>query len=178
MWGRWEGRAPPGGAATPPPSPTFERIHLPWDPSALQGTPVIPLLTSVLLDKTQWETPSRFNPDHFLDAEGRFVKRGAFLPFSTGNLALSLPRAPTSSRSPLSPPGAGWAPTRCSDFSCRPPRLRWGEPGQDRALPAVCWPPPAVPPAAAAWPQPGRPGAAARPSLHHAATCPDLACRA
>lgn len=52
---------------------------------------MIPLLTSVLLDKTQWETPSQFNPHHFLDADGRFVKRGAFLPFSTGNLlALSL----------------------------------------------------------------------------------------
>ncbi|KAL6082641.1 hypothetical protein STEG23_005841 [Scotinomys teguina] len=49
-----------------------------------KGTPVIPLLTSVLLDKTQWETPSQFNPHHFLDADGRFVKRGAFLPFSTG----------------------------------------------------------------------------------------------
>ncbi|XP_005080049.1 cytochrome P450 2W1 [Mesocricetus auratus] len=49
-----------------------------------KGTPVIPLLTSVLLDKTQWETPSQFNPHHFLDANGHFVKRGAFLPFSTG----------------------------------------------------------------------------------------------
>ncbi|ERE74573.1 cytochrome P450 2W1-like protein [Cricetulus griseus] len=49
-----------------------------------KGTPVIPLLTSVLLDKTQWETPSQFNPHHFLDADGHFVKRGAFLPFSTG----------------------------------------------------------------------------------------------
>lgn len=47
---------------------------------------MIPLLTSVLLDKTQWETPSQFNPNHFLDARGRFMKRGAFLPFSTGNL--------------------------------------------------------------------------------------------
>lgn len=49
-----------------------------------KGTPVIPLLTSVLLDKTQWETPSQFNPNHFLDAKGRFMKRGAFLPFSAG----------------------------------------------------------------------------------------------
>lgn len=49
-----------------------------------QGTPVIPLLSSVLLDKTQWETPHQFNPGHFLDAEGRFVKRAAFLPFSAG----------------------------------------------------------------------------------------------
>ncbi|KAF3813824.1 hypothetical protein GH733_017856 [Mirounga leonina] len=49
-----------------------------------KGTPVIPLLSSVLLDKTQWETPHQFNPGHFLDAEGRFVKRAAFLPFSAG----------------------------------------------------------------------------------------------
>ncbi|XP_025939056.1 cytochrome P450 2W1 [Apteryx rowi] len=50
-----------------------------------KGTTVIPLLTSVLLDKTQWETPDEFNPNHFLDADGNFVKKKAFLPFSTGN---------------------------------------------------------------------------------------------
>ncbi|XP_006859948.1 PREDICTED: cytochrome P450 2W1-like [Chrysochloris asiatica] len=49
-----------------------------------QGTPVIPLLTSVLLDKTKWETPDHFNPGHFLDTKGQFVKRPAFLPFSAG----------------------------------------------------------------------------------------------
>ncbi|XP_062443834.1 cytochrome P450 2W1-like [Rhea pennata] len=49
-----------------------------------KGTTVIPLLTSVLLDKTQWETPDEFNPNHFLDANGNFVKKKAFLPFSTG----------------------------------------------------------------------------------------------
>ncbi|XP_025971917.2 cytochrome P450 2W1-like [Dromaius novaehollandiae] len=49
-----------------------------------KGIIVIPSLTSVLLDKTQWETPYQFNPNHFLDAEGNFVKREAFLPFSTG----------------------------------------------------------------------------------------------
>ncbi|XP_037587177.1 cytochrome P450 2W1 isoform X1 [Cebus imitator] len=49
-----------------------------------QGTPVIPLLTSVLLDETQWQTPGQFNPGHFLDADGHFVKREAFLPFSAG----------------------------------------------------------------------------------------------
>ncbi|KAM5229442.1 cytochrome P450 2W1 [Ctenodactylus gundi] len=49
-----------------------------------KGTPVIPLLTSVLLDKTQWATPDQFNPGHFLDADGRFVKPAAFLPFSAG----------------------------------------------------------------------------------------------
>lgn len=46
---------------------------------------MIPLLSSVLLDKTQWETPDEFNPNHFLDADGNFVKKKAFLPFSTGN---------------------------------------------------------------------------------------------
>lgn len=56
-----------------------------------QGTPVLALLNSVLLDETQWETPRQFNPGHFLDADGRFVKRPAFLPFSAGTAA---PRRP------------------------------------------------------------------------------------
>ncbi|ETE63300.1 Cytochrome protein, partial [Ophiophagus hannah] len=33
----------------------------------------------------KWETPYRFNPNHFLDAEGNFVKKEAFLPFSIGS---------------------------------------------------------------------------------------------
>ncbi|XP_066573700.1 cytochrome P450 2K1 isoform X1 [Amia ocellicauda] len=49
-----------------------------------KGTPVIPLLTSVLFDKNHWETPHKFNPQHFLDAHGKFVKREAFMPFSAG----------------------------------------------------------------------------------------------
>ncbi|XP_037362629.1 cytochrome P450 2W1 [Talpa occidentalis] len=49
-----------------------------------KGTTVVPLLSSVLLDKTQWDTPGQFNPGHFLDADGRFVNRAAFLPFSAG----------------------------------------------------------------------------------------------
>ncbi|XP_072916302.1 cytochrome P450 2K1-like isoform X2 [Hemitrygon akajei] len=49
-----------------------------------KGTPVMPLLTSVLYDKTQWETPNDFNPSNFLDADGKFVKRDAFAPFSMG----------------------------------------------------------------------------------------------
>uniref|UniRef100_A0A8C6UN01 Cytochrome P450, family 2, subfamily N, polypeptide 13 n=1 Tax=Neogobius melanostomus TaxID=47308 RepID=A0A8C6UN01_9GOBI len=49
-----------------------------------KGTSVMPILTSVLFDKTEWATPDQFNPQHFLDSEGKFVKREAFLPFSAG----------------------------------------------------------------------------------------------
>ncbi|XP_034085742.1 cytochrome P450 2J5-like [Gymnodraco acuticeps] len=49
-----------------------------------KGTSVMPNLTSVLFDKTEWETPDTFNPGHFLDAEGKFVKREALMPFSAG----------------------------------------------------------------------------------------------
>ncbi|XP_041062090.1 cytochrome P450 2K1-like [Carcharodon carcharias] len=52
-----------------------------------KGTHVIPLLSSVLYDKTQWEKPNEFNPSHFLDVEGKFVKRDAFMPFSAGRRA-------------------------------------------------------------------------------------------
>uniref|UniRef100_A0A672IPH9 Cytochrome P450, family 2, subfamily N, polypeptide 13 n=1 Tax=Salarias fasciatus TaxID=181472 RepID=A0A672IPH9_SALFA len=49
-----------------------------------KGTSLMPMLTSVLFDETQWETPDTFNPGHFLNAEGKFVKPEAFLPFSAG----------------------------------------------------------------------------------------------
>ncbi|XP_053177697.1 cytochrome P450 2J4-like [Scomber japonicus] len=49
-----------------------------------KGTSLMPTLTSVLFDKTVWGTPDTFNPGHFLDADGKFVKREAFLPFSAG----------------------------------------------------------------------------------------------
>ncbi|XP_041126338.1 cytochrome P450 2J5-like isoform X2 [Polyodon spathula] len=49
-----------------------------------KGTMVLPCLPSVLFDPEQWETPDKFNPGHFLDQEGNFRKREAFLPFSSG----------------------------------------------------------------------------------------------
>ncbi|XP_041126785.1 cytochrome P450 2J2-like [Polyodon spathula] len=52
-----------------------------------KGHNVIPNLTSVLFDKNEWQTPDTFNPGHFLDAEGQFVRRDAFLPFSVGKRA-------------------------------------------------------------------------------------------
>ncbi|XP_074523682.1 cytochrome P450 2J4-like isoform X2 [Halichoeres trimaculatus] len=49
-----------------------------------KGTMVMPTLDSVLHDETMWETPHTFNPQHFLDQDGQFRKREAFLPFSAG----------------------------------------------------------------------------------------------
>ncbi|XP_023262290.1 cytochrome P450 2J2-like, partial [Seriola lalandi dorsalis] len=49
-----------------------------------KGTAVVTILASVLFDKNEWATPDNFNPEHFLDSEGQFRRRNAFLPFSAG----------------------------------------------------------------------------------------------
>ncbi|XP_063771193.1 cytochrome P450 2K4-like [Pseudophryne corroboree] len=60
---------------------TFKGYFIP------KGTYIIPLLSSVLRDKTQFEKPDEFYPNHFLDAKGNFIKKDAFLPFSAGRRA-------------------------------------------------------------------------------------------
>ncbi|KAJ8410184.1 hypothetical protein AAFF_G00201650 [Aldrovandia affinis] len=49
-----------------------------------KGTYIIPLLRSVHRDKDHWEKPDEFHPQHFLNEQGKFVKREAFMPFSAG----------------------------------------------------------------------------------------------
>ncbi|KAM3834574.1 cytochrome P450 2J4-like [Vipera latastei] len=46
-----------------------------------KGTVIGLNLHSVLLDPEQWETPKEFNPNHFLDKDGKFTEREEFLPF-------------------------------------------------------------------------------------------------
>ncbi|XP_003508847.1 cytochrome P450 2D20-like [Cricetulus griseus] len=49
-----------------------------------KGTTLLTNLSSVLKDETVWEKPFHFHPEHFLDAQGCFVKHEAFMPFSAG----------------------------------------------------------------------------------------------
>ncbi|XP_078404511.1 cytochrome P450 2D6-like [Cetorhinus maximus] len=49
-----------------------------------KGTMIIPNLSSTMFDENIWSTPHQFNPGHFLNSEGKFVKPEAFIPFSAG----------------------------------------------------------------------------------------------
>ncbi|PIO14694.1 hypothetical protein AB205_0000250, partial [Aquarana catesbeiana] len=48
------------------------------------GTEIYPLLCTVHRDPTQFTTPYKFNPNHFLDDSGKFQKNDALMPFSAG----------------------------------------------------------------------------------------------
>lgn len=48
------------------------------------------VLTSVLFDKTERETPDNFNQGHFQHQVVKLVQREAFLPFSAGNANLAI----------------------------------------------------------------------------------------
>ncbi|KAM4710367.1 cytochrome P450 2J2-like [Discoglossus pictus] len=50
-----------------------------------KDTMVLPNIDSVLHDPQHWETPYKFNPNHFLDKDGKFIVKEAFLPFSAGH---------------------------------------------------------------------------------------------
>ncbi|KAM3834579.1 cytochrome P450 2J2-like [Vipera latastei] len=52
-----------------------------------KGTMILPDLRSLLLDPEQWETPEEFNPNHFLDKDGKFIEREEFLSFGIGERA-------------------------------------------------------------------------------------------
>ncbi|XP_036409836.1 cytochrome P450 2J6-like [Megalops cyprinoides] len=49
-----------------------------------KGTPLIVNLHSVLFDEKEWHMPDIFDPERFLDSNGNFAKKDAFLPFSAG----------------------------------------------------------------------------------------------
>ncbi|KAM4640985.1 cytochrome P450 2G1-like isoform 2-T2 [Discoglossus pictus] len=49
-----------------------------------KGTDIYPLLFSVHRDPSQFSTPYKFNPNHFLDEDGRFKNNKAMLTFSAG----------------------------------------------------------------------------------------------
>ncbi|XP_066529438.1 cytochrome P450 2J4-like [Hoplias malabaricus] len=49
-----------------------------------KGVTVFPLLRPIMQDKNEFSTPDQFNPGHFLDENGRFLKKESFIPFSVG----------------------------------------------------------------------------------------------
>ncbi|KAM4642703.1 cytochrome P450 2F2-like [Discoglossus pictus] len=60
---------------------TLQGHHIP------KGTDVLTMLTTVLRDPSQFETPSEFNVNHFLDENGKFKKNNGFMAFSLGKRA-------------------------------------------------------------------------------------------
>ncbi|KAM4019987.1 cytochrome P450 2F2-like [Anomaloglossus baeobatrachus] len=49
-----------------------------------KGTVVTPVLTHVHKDRTQFNDPEKFEPNNFLDENGKLIKREYFMPFSVG----------------------------------------------------------------------------------------------
>ncbi|XP_029536401.2 cytochrome P450 2M1-like [Oncorhynchus nerka] len=57
---------------------TFHNYHIP------KGTTVFPLLSSVLFDPKLFKKPDEFDPENFLDENGRFKENNGFLAFGLG----------------------------------------------------------------------------------------------
>lgn len=54
----------------------------------LQGTIIVPNLELCNRDPEYWATPNQFNPDHFLDKEGKCqTRKDSYVPFSIGQSA-------------------------------------------------------------------------------------------
>ncbi|XP_072318852.1 cytochrome P450 2U1 [Eucyclogobius newberryi] len=49
-----------------------------------KGTVIIPNLWSVHRDPTVWDEPDHFNPERFLDPEGKLLRKEYFIPFGIG----------------------------------------------------------------------------------------------
>ena len=50
-----------------------------------KATMILPNLYSVHMDPERWPEPDKFQPERFLDDEGKIVRREELIPFSVGN---------------------------------------------------------------------------------------------
>lgn len=48
------------------------------------GSHVVPLINSVHMDPSLWDKPEEFNPNRFIDSEGKVRKPEYFIPFGVG----------------------------------------------------------------------------------------------